>query len=96
MDELYIPETFCESCADGLTKTSYLRAILWTTDKESNLYENLPFKTPRTIMSFYSSFDYIVYELFLNLILEEKMLDLQSTFREESKTLNDDFNNSLD
>lgn len=96
MNELYIPEGFCECSANGLTKISYLRSIIWTNDIENSLIESLPYKTTENIMDFYSSSDYIIYELYLNLIIEEKMLELQVIFRQKSEALNNDFNKSLD
>lgn len=43
MTEKYVPESFCASNANGLTRISFLRSILWTTDIEAILFETLMF-----------------------------------------------------
>ena len=73
MDELLIPKEFCESNADGLCRVSFLRSILWTTDKEQILFETLMFRTPQNIVGYFASNDYLTYEIYINLVLEIQM-----------------------
>lgn len=90
-----IPQTYCNSTADGLTSISVLRSLIWTLQIETQLLARFPIYTKDSIRDIYRDILFNQYEIQISKVLDLSIKFFDWTIYTDSVKINTAFNDVI-